>query len=346
VLTGKVGSGLGDREAFGSLFPFLFSNSSVEDAEPAKPNHTPIQPDVIDLGILDLETASSAFVYFLTEMQQQLPLVVLQHNTSAAQCRIATPVLFLSILVVGSGRYQYNLQATLLDEFFKVVAHQIVYQGQKRLELVQALLVTWMWMPPPEKLEDMKLSMMAHLVASMIQDLRLKNVRRYSATENTNLHSTFGEMRVSVDESTSIEGQRTLLGSFVACAMLSLVLRRPSMLPFTDSTSHSLDIVRRSSEALATDKLLVAWVELERVSIDIAEATSATPNSGVDNWKSWLARTFESRLFRWKDSIGVDITQDGVFHHSHRPNYAKSLRSHPANRILHDHAPREPPRRF
>lgn len=226
-------------------------------------------------------------------------------------------MLFLSILVVGLGGHESNLQTRLLDEFYKIIADQIVYQGQKRLELVQALIVTWMWIPPPARLEDIKLGLMAHLVASMVQDLKMKSTREISSREHLGSQRFAAGTGIQENGSAAID-DRTHLGSYVACTLFSLVLKRPTILPFTESVSKSLDSVRGSLEGSPTDRILVAWVELERIAIDLADAKSTLPNPMPSNFgslKSWLARSFGSRLDNWKDSVTMDIKQDGAFHY-------------------------------
>jgi hypothetical protein len=307
-----------DSEAFGGLFPFLFSDISIDSTRAHGSERAPTPPDAIDRGVLDLETASDAFKYFITKIAQRLPIVAFHQNISVVQCRSSTPVLFLAILIAASGKYQSNLQATLLDEFHKIIADQVVYQGQKRLELVQGILISLFWIPPPDRLEDMKFGMMAHLAASMIQDLRLKSARYHPMGDRGSRQKILGQSSVNGDESTTIEGHRTLLGCYCACAMLSLVLRRATILPFNDIMSQSLDTIRESPEALPTDKMLVAWVELQRISVDLTEVKNATPNPATsptsENMKVWLCRTFESRLLNWKESTSVDIQEQGMFY--------------------------------
>ena len=154
---------------------------------------------------------------------------------------------------------------------------------------------------------------MAHLSANMIQELRLNTIRNDPKTA----------------ECTIIEGRRTLLACYCACAMLSLVIRRSTILPFSDFVSESLDIVRGSSEASPSDKSLVAWVELQRISVDLAEAknttTNATTAQNIDNMKIWLARTFESRLFNWKDVTRDEIQEDGLSSLCHSTDFAALL---------------------
>lgn len=250
-----------------------------------------------------------------------MPFVSFPSSITMAQCRQTTPALFLAILLAASGMYQSNLQATLLDEFYKVLADQVMYRGQKRLELVQGILITWMWMPPPDRVEDMKFGLMAHLSAGMIQDLRLKGARNYPTTDWSGLSKYSAQRSIVSEESITIEGRRTLLATFCACAMLSVVLKRSTILPFNDFMAQSLVVLKESPEAMPNDKSLVAWVELERISMDLAEAKSAGLNSdispGAENLKIWLARTFESRLQSWRQSVEeMQGTPNGLSYYS------------------------------
>lgn len=310
-----------DRDSVSGLFPFLFSDKPKADS--AASGNNPIPADVIDRGMLDTETASTAFTYFITTMACRLPLVTLAPDISFTQCRRTTPVLFLSVLVVGLSGNESDLQACLLDEFYKIIANEIVYQGQKRLELVQALLVTWMWMTPPARLGDMKISMMAHLVASMIQDLRITGALHSSSSDGINTQKYVASTGIQDSSATTID-DRTHLGAYVACAIFSSVFKQPTIIPFIESVSQSLESVRSSLDASPTNRVLVAWVELERIAIDLAEAKSTIPNpipSNLRNLKGWIVRSFESRLYNWKASLRVDVSQDGAFRYP-RDNYS------------------------
>lgn len=313
-------------EPFAAIFPFLFSN----DAQKSIPMPLDVAvrdkslPDVIDRGILDSETASNIFNHFVMEMVPRLPFVALPHAFTSSKCRFKTPVLFLAILAAGSGMYPTDLRASLYDELYKVIADQVMYRGQKRLELVQAILVSFMRPTMPERLEDIRVGMMISLATTMALDLGLARthdalgkIPGMSGPGSLASRRIMGVKGSDGQLSTSLEGRRTLLACYCACSMLASTLRRPTVLRINEHMSKSLIILETSPAAAPTDKTLVKWVELQRICSELAEATDTIPTGGPPSTevalRRVLASSFESRLAKWKEDTIELLAEHGMF---------------------------------
>ena len=79
------------------------------------------------------------------------PAVALPLDCTAAGLRQSKPILFLAILAASAGASNPALNLRLNKEIQQVYATMVSMQGRKSLELVQAMLVSILWIYPPDK---------------------------------------------------------------------------------------------------------------------------------------------------------------------------------------------------
>ena len=125
------------------------------------------QPDVIDRGIIDVETATKAFSCYTESFAPLLPFVVFPEGTTMADVRREKPILFLAIVSVAITACRPALQMPLVNELHRVFADRIIIHGGKSLELVQALMVATMWYAPPDHFEELKFYQFLHLAIAI-----------------------------------------------------------------------------------------------------------------------------------------------------------------------------------
>lgn len=129
------------------------------------------QPDVIDRGVIDVDTASEAFNRYTESFAPALPFVIFPEGTIMADVRHAKPILFLAILSVSISALRPALQVPLVTELHRVFADRIVVRGAKSLDLVQALLVSTIWYAPPDHIEELKFYQLLHLAIVLAMEL-------------------------------------------------------------------------------------------------------------------------------------------------------------------------------
>ena len=127
--------------------------------------------DVIDRGIIDVETATKAFNRYRKDMAPLLPFVVFPESTTMSDIRRTKPILFLTIMSVAVSVFAPSLQVSLTNEAHRVFADRTLVRGHKSLELVQSLLVSCMWYSPPDHFEEMKFYQLIHLAAVIGMEL-------------------------------------------------------------------------------------------------------------------------------------------------------------------------------
>jgi hypothetical protein len=129
--------------------------------------------DVIDKGIVDIESASAAFQRYVTRMAPEMPFVIIPPGTTMGDVRRDKPALFLAIIAAAIGPFKKDVQVTLLNDAYQTIADRVVVKGEKCLELVQALMVCSIWYLPPDKLEELKFYQLVHLAVILCMDLGL-----------------------------------------------------------------------------------------------------------------------------------------------------------------------------
>lgn len=133
--------------------------------------------DVIDKGIVDVESAKAAFDRYVTRMAPEMPFVVFQPETTMGDIRREKPALFLAIIAAAIGPFKKDVQLTLLNDAYQMIADRVVVKGEKCLELVQALMVCAIWYTPPDRLEELKFYQLVHLAVILCMDLGLNRSR-------------------------------------------------------------------------------------------------------------------------------------------------------------------------
>ncbi|ERT01086.1 hypothetical protein HMPREF1624_02325 [Sporothrix schenckii ATCC 58251] len=242
------------------------------------------------------------------------PAVEASISMVAALVREHTPVLFLSILTaaLGTGADDdsadsstdgsiHNLTdnssggqedvATLLDSLLlRVYADRIIYQSEKSLELVQALLISSNWnfysfeKPTSNCLihatAEAAVSQSTHQngsnsTVSGFDSLRFYQHLHMAATMAIEIESEYhekGRVRTGRTGGGVVSGlledplafERTLLACYMCCSSISLGFHRQTMLSYTPVMAEYLRRLETSPHAAPTDPVTVAWVHLQR----------------------------------------------------------------------------------
>ena len=194
----------------------------------ATPGHTPASPtqvssnpdltpnyscsqDVIGRRLLTMDAAEKLFESYCTELAYHMPIVIFSPHTTAADIRRRKPILFVAVLAAAASKSRPDLWRVLNDVVRQAYAQKVVMQGEKTLELVQAILITAIWYYPPDDFKDLNFYQYIHMAATMALDLGMgrapsSDLQRKAQTDHP------------VVDSGHIESRRTLLGCYLMCA--------------------------------------------------------------------------------------------------------------------------------
>ena len=87
--------------------------------------------DVVDRGIISMDTAMTLVAVYMTKLVQHFPAVILSEYCTASELRVAKLVLFLAVVAAASLGGDSMLSLTLHKEIIRVYADRIVIKGEK-----------------------------------------------------------------------------------------------------------------------------------------------------------------------------------------------------------------------
>ncbi|KAH0613496.1 uncharacterized protein H6S33_005382 [Morchella sextelata] len=316
--------------------------------------------DVVDRGILSMETATKIFNHYVEDMVPHLPAVVFPPDTTAEDIRWEKPTLFLAILAAASGVSDPALHKTLYNEISRAFAERVMINGEKSLELVQSLTLCSMWYYTPDHFQELKFYMYIHQAAVMALDIGITKKRKIIKgsvrglppfpTQKASIPSSSGGgaaheeagnerggrqkpdgdtgpstlhpppapvppvpplLRSPFPDPEAIETRRALLACYWSCCNVSMALRRPNLLRFTDFMDECLEVLESSPQAAASDKAFCQWVKLQKIADEIGIGFAFDdPNANVtidDQRVQFSLKGFAKQLEDWKSKCPQDI---------------------------------------
>ena len=298
--------------------PEIFVND-MKDA-PGLPFQLTRPVDVIDRGLLTMNEAAAIYNRYVDELIPQLPIVVVPRD-AAEMIRRDKPTLFLAVIAAASATEDEDLYLNLNKELLEIYADKITIRGEKSLELVQSMLLTVVWCCPPDNFDSLKFYQYIHMAASMALDLGIGKKPQVPSKQSQfsvlNKENTLPSDPIdkqcgsstgsqSPTESGLVESRRTILACYLMCSTVSISLRRPNMLRFSNYMNECEEYLEISSDAAPTDRRLVAWVKLQRIMEEVGNVLSfddpnATP-SLAETRIQLVLKGFEKQIEGWKKS--------------------------------------------
>ncbi|KAI9841773.1 MAG: hypothetical protein M1838_003418 [Thelocarpon superellum] len=342
-----------------SVYPFLMpkpsrtNSSSVQTPDgtrspPSLSNGTEYV-DVIDRRILSAEAAAIIFQNYVDNMTQFFPAVVFPPGTAAAEIRKAKPMLFLSLLSIACGPSHPEIQSTLSKENMKLLAERIICNGEKSLELVQALHLSTLWYWPPDHHEELKFYQFIHIAAVMAVDLGFnrkavpnrKKPNRVIAAMWRNHHAM---RRCTLADANSIEARRSWLSCYFLSSTAALSLRRINLIRWTSYMDDCLNVLQSSPDALPSDRLLCQWVRMQHIADEVGFQFSMDDPAGnlslSDSKTQYALKGFERQLEDWHAHLPAELATPTIQLHAHVVNlYTHEVAIHVDHNIDDFHPP-------
>ncbi|KAL5337440.1 hypothetical protein BJX70DRAFT_369399 [Aspergillus crustosus] len=258
-------------------------------------------PDILDRGLVSQAVAMEAFTRYVESMCWYIPMVVFPSGTQMSEIRKTKPVLFLAIIAVAIGPYEPSAQNTLLTELYKTVADRVIVKGEKSLDLVQGLLVACAFYTPPENFEEIKFYQLAQLAVSVGMDIGMYR-KSTSKAKPFNLIRDFVK-HAPVNDPDSPEVRRAWLGCYFVSVQTSSALRRPILLRWLPYMDECVEILENSPNALPSDKTMIQWAKLVRITEEISSrffADDMASQSFSETKFQFTLKAFEKQLEQWR----------------------------------------------
>ncbi|GFN10443.1 hypothetical protein AtubIFM55763_011452 [Aspergillus tubingensis] len=262
-----------------------------------------LERDVVGQGLISLEYANDLVAFFITELTAFAPIVVLPPDTTAYQLRCSKPVLFLSVIAAAAVSLDANLAAALNREMIRVYAERFFINGDKSLELVQALLLMIVFYFPPDSPLKLQFYQYTHIAATMALEIGLASKRRVppSSSRRTNKKTAYDEPMA--------EQARAILFCYHLTSIVAMKTRRPNLLLFNDWMSECVKHLERSPNAV--DRHMATWFELQRVvdeamtSFGLDDTSSTAPLT--ESRLQAVLRWFDNRMQTWKKDLSMEM---------------------------------------
>ncbi|MCJ1405253.1 hypothetical protein MMC11_008480 [Xylographa trunciseda] len=289
------------------------------------------QADVVSRGLLSMTEASFLFDVYVSELSPYYPDIVLPRGQTLRDIRMKKPVLFLAIITAASSAVDAQLNAQLTTELRHVFANRVFMNGDKSIELVQALLITTSWSYPSVKYDEAKFYQLIHMTATMALEIGLGKKTggltyspQLADCDNLNLAGPPFEgtswqstpTRGPLLRPDISEGCRAIVSCYVKCSGVSLGLCRPSMLRFSDWISERVNMLEYSWDAPVGDRKLAAWARLAHVMEEFrtifASDDSNITVSLVEPRIQHMLRAFKNQLEMWRGDLIPDVIDQSL----------------------------------
>jgi hypothetical protein len=220
-------------------------------------------------AIIPAHDAERLFNRYVNDFVPHFPAVPFAPGTTASQVRKEKPILFLAILSGTSygADIHPDIQIALERELRGVFAECTWKNGEKSLQLIQALQVGALWYRPPANFEQHMFYQMVHMATIMAIDIGIG--KRQSPWRKKYLNSD-SKLKANIPDPESVESRRAWLVNYFLCVTIAMILRRPILLRFNDFVRECLEMLESSPDALPSDKVLCQHVRLARISEEIA----------------------------------------------------------------------------
>jgi hypothetical protein len=276
-------------------------------------------------AIIDSSTAEHIFDQYVNHVSHRFPAVPFAAGTKAKTIRAEKPILFMAILsstCYGTGVHE-DTQVALEREMREIFACSMWKQGEKSLELIQALHVATLWYRPPANFEQHMFYQMVHMSAIMAIDIGIG--KRQSPWKR----KWFGQeppFRRVLPNPESAEARRAWIVCYFLCISITMVLRRPILVRFNDYMRECLDYLETAEDALPSDKILIQHVKIahisEQIAVQFAMDDPAVNLSISDGKVTYGIQHFEQDLAAVKSNKVTD--------------HALQLAEHVTNLYLHE----------
>jgi hypothetical protein len=127
--------------------------------------------DPVEAGIISSESAAGLLKTYRS-WDVSFPFVILEEEVTVNDLRRQQPFLFLAIMTVTTYATP-SRQRTLLEKLKSQIAHRVIENSEKGLEIIQGLLIYVAWYIFFFKHQSQQLSIIAQICVAMVYDMQL-----------------------------------------------------------------------------------------------------------------------------------------------------------------------------
>ncbi|KAI1205001.1 uncharacterized protein F4807DRAFT_465106 [Annulohypoxylon truncatum] len=251
-----------------------------------------LSDDIIDTGLIDMDTASQLYDHWHIYMRPLMPVVQFSAEDDAHTIRVKKPTLFLTIMTIASTLIRPSLVPHLLTRLNNILAQEVFIKGTKSLDLLQSLTLFSQYYIQPPNIKTFALPQHMYSAVTMSHDLGLNTVSKPNGGKDKEI-------------------SRTLLAIYFGSSCTATLLRRHQPLVFTSSHRAYIEALTRDDDRRDGDQWLCSLVALQEIFDDASKtlhASHSSTNEPFDDFGTQhLLGIFQQRLADWKLSPSGDI---------------------------------------
>ncbi|KAJ5097752.1 hypothetical protein N7456_008473 [Penicillium angulare] len=157
----------------------------------------------------DVRSAELIFHHYTGRLMPTCPVVIFSPETTASIARNTKPLLFMAIIsVAAAGQCTPDHHRKFALEARNFLAGLAIFEGEKSLQLIQALLVVSFWYRAPENYARTNQNQLVSVTLSIAIDIGLDRVEESSSPQTAD------------DQWNRAEAQRTWLACFLLSSSL------------------------------------------------------------------------------------------------------------------------------
>ncbi|KAK3323778.1 hypothetical protein B0T19DRAFT_213497 [Cercophora scortea] len=264
---------------------------------PSQPSPLSSAPDVYSASVLDPNTlatfdhvdivpglrvsfaeAERLLALYRTDYSPHFPFVPIHPNISALELFNKHPFLFRTIIQIVAPQ-SAAVQRDVVQWFRGYIAEHVVVNLEKRLELLQAIVLFIAWGDVHFYIESPATTLL-QLAVGLVTDLGLSKPPKIPG--NAPSHMVDEARRVMGLRSRTphgLEDMRTFLGCFHINSTAAILFRQVPMLPYCSYVTTCCDALEKAQE-YDSDALLVSAIRLQCI---LCRTKAAFPSPDVDN---------------------------------------------------------------
>ncbi|KAK5996231.1 Transcription factor pbcR-like protein [Cladobotryum mycophilum] len=265
--------------------------------------------DAVDYGIISNETAQELYQTFCQQLVPIYPLLNLPETSTWEDIRRQRPALARAILSSASCSVDPKLFQTLFQEAGKYVANKVVMEGEKSLDLIQALLILAIWCHPPKKFELLKFNQYVNMAATIAIELLSSTEERYKLPPLDALFIPSEETR---------ETWRTFLACYFVSSSIGLAYRRSTVLCHCPWVEDCIKLLESVPVVSLNDRRLIEWTRVQRIAEEGLKALEVNQGSSNPDLRNRLMlRGCAEEVIRWRQIVAQEVIHEPLEMHYH-----------------------------
>ncbi|KAL8297866.1 hypothetical protein RB597_007119 [Gaeumannomyces tritici] len=239
------------------------ATSAPDSVGPADEELPPQSYEIFHGMELSSHEARAALDNYKSVYQLNFPFVPVSRKTSPGALFAKSPLLFRAIMI-SCAHQSYSLRSSGDRWFLSHIAQRVLVNGEKSLELLQAIIIFLAWCDYQLFFNSQGTSML-QLALGMVMELGLSKppIARYTQKQDVMVNEAFRRVPgFSIRSSISREDMRTMLGAFYCASLRATLFRREHYLPYTEFIDQCCtDLL--ATEEYQTDRALVAMIRMQ-----------------------------------------------------------------------------------